>query len=62
MKPNQPHNIKVEEIGDFWKGKTFPRIRIKGYWVKEAGIEPDSRVSVDNPAPGVLIIRQIKTE
>ena len=52
--------LKVEHIGDFWRGRTYPRIRIKGNWVKAAGIEPDTRVTVENPAKGILIIKQIE--
>jgi hypothetical protein len=51
--------LKVQLVGDFWKGKVFPLIRMQGKWLEKAGIVPDSRVEIENPAPGVLVIRQI---
>ena len=49
--------IKIEEIGDYDKGKTYNRIRLKGKWLYEAGFEPGEYVSVTNPKKGVLIIK-----
>ena len=45
--------------GDFWRKKVVPMIRIPGRWVMEAGIQPDDRVSVENPEPGVLVVRRV---
>ena len=33
--------LKVEEVGDFWRKQTFPRIRLKGKWLEKAGILPE---------------------
>lgn len=51
--------LKVQLVGDFWKGKVFPLIRMQGKWLEKAGIVPDSRVEIENPVPGILVIRQI---
>ena len=56
---NQSRILKVEEIGDFYRRKTTPRIRLKGKWLAGAGINPNRYVSVENPQPGTLIIRMI---
>jgi hypothetical protein len=53
------HRLKVILAGDFWKGRTFPQIRLQGKWLEKAGMVPESHVEVENPAPGVLVIRQI---
>ena len=52
----KPRILKVEEVGDFWRKRTFPRIRLKGKWLAEAGIHPNSYVGITNPQPGVLIL------
>ena len=54
--------LKVEEVGDFWRKRTKPRIRLKGKWLLNAGIPPNSHVEVENPQPGVLVINLIKDE
>ena len=53
--PNS-RNVKVEEVGDFHKKRTFPRIRLKGKWLDNAGFPPNTRVEIDNPQDGVLLI------
>lgn len=50
--------LKVTEIGDRWKKCTKPSIVLQGNWLKEAGILPNEHVEIENPKPGVLIIRQ----
>ena len=52
--------LKVEEVGDFWKGRTTPRIRLRGKWLAKAGILPNSYVQVENPLPGVLILQLVE--
>lgn len=49
--------LKVEEVGDFWRKRTTPRIRLKGKWLAKAGILPNKHIQVENPQPGVLVIR-----
>ena len=48
--------LKVEEVGDFWRKQTMPRIRLKGKWVAKAGILPNRYVKVASPQTGVLIL------
>jgi len=52
--------IKVEEVGDHWRRRTFPRIRLKGKWLADAGITPNSYIRVDNPRPGVLTLHLVE--
>jgi hypothetical protein len=49
--------LKIEQDGDFWKGKTRPKIRLKGCWLEQAGFKPGSHVSVRSLAPGVIELR-----
>jgi len=49
--------LKIEEDGDFWKGKTRPKIRLKGSWLEQAGFKPGNRVSVKSVAPGLIELR-----
>ena len=54
--------LKVEEVGDFWRKDTKPRIRLKGKWMLKAGIHPNTFVQVSNPQPGVLILEIVNKE
>jgi hypothetical protein len=49
--------IKVEEAGDRGKNNIFPRIRLKGHWLKDAGMIPNRHVNIYSPRPGELILR-----
>ena len=49
--------LKIEAAGDFWKGLTFPRIRLMGRWLERAGFLPGDRVRVTCIAPGVIELR-----
>jgi hypothetical protein len=51
--------LKIEEIGDFWRKRTKPRIRLKGKWLAEAGMQPNRYVNVSNPTHGVLVLHLI---
>ena len=59
---NKKRILKVEEVGDFWRKKTMPRIRLKGKWLAQAGILPNRHVQVVSPQPGVLILHLIDQE
>ena len=48
--------LKVAEIGDFWRKRTTPAIRLQGKWMAQAGLLPNRYVQVFNPCPGVLVI------
>jgi hypothetical protein len=49
--------LKIEEVGDFWKGLIKPRIRLVGIWLKSAGFKPGYRVHVSCIEPGVIELR-----
>ena len=51
--------MKVSETGDFWAKNTKPQIRLVGKWLEKAGILPNHHVQVENPQPGVLVLRLI---
>ena len=53
--------LKIEEEGDFWKGLTIPKIRLRGRWLERAGFSPGHRVQVTCVAPGVLELRSPDT-
>ena len=56
MKPQKTRILKVQEIGDYWKGQTIPSLSLKGQWLHQAGISPNSQVEITNPQPGILVV------
>lgn len=48
--------LKVEEVGDFYRKRTKPYLRLMGVWLQRAGIQPNNHVRIDNPEPGILVI------
>jgi hypothetical protein len=58
---NQPKSriLKVADAGDFYRRKTIPQLRLQGIWLAKAGITANNHVRIDNPYPGVLVIRLI---
>ena len=59
IKPKVRH-LKVAEVGDFWRKRTCPQIRLQGKWMEKAGIPPNRHVQVENPQPGVLVLRLLE--
>jgi len=59
MNPHNSRSLKIEPMGDFFKKKVKPIIRIKGNWLERAGFAPGHRVQVNCLAPGVMEIRSI---
>jgi hypothetical protein len=57
----KPRILKVSNSGDFYKKEEIPHIKLQGKWLKAAGIETHSTVSVVNPEPGVLVLKVIPT-
>lgn len=53
-----PHtrSLAVEAIGDGWRGKIAPRIRIAGQWLERAGFKPGHRVQVRLEQPGTMTL------
>lgn len=54
-----PHtrSLAIETIGDSWRGKIAPRIRIAGQWLERAGFLPGHRVEVQLEQPGMMTLR-----
>ncbi len=59
IKTPKPRLLKVAEVGDFWKKRTKPQIRLEGKWLMRAGIQPNSYVEVSSPLPGILIVHAV---
>jgi hypothetical protein len=56
--PDSPvRKLKIEADGDFWKGHTKPKIRLRGHWLERAGFSSGSHVHVTCVAPGVIELR-----
>ena len=49
--------LKIEAVGDFWKGLIKPKIRLTGHWLQRAGFQPGTNVHVTCVAPGVIELR-----
>lgn len=49
--------LKIETVGDFWRGLIKPKIRLTGHWLERAGFNPGSRVQVICVAPGIIELR-----
>jgi hypothetical protein len=49
--------LKVERVGDFFREKTVPLIRLRGKWLQAAGMLPESHIIVENPEKGIIILR-----
>jgi hypothetical protein len=56
----QFRSLKVEAIGDPWRGKIIPRIRIAGQWLERAGFKAGHRVEILLDQPGTLILRFVE--
>jgi len=55
----KPRRLKVSNIGDFYKKEEIPQIRLQGKWLKDAGIETNSSVSVTSPELGKIVLKVI---
>jgi hypothetical protein len=49
--------LKVSETGNFYRKHTWPYLRLTGFWLMRAGIYPNMHVCIENPQPGVLVIK-----
>jgi hypothetical protein len=55
---DQPvRSLKIEEDGDFFKGRIRPKIRLMGRWLERAGFKPGTRVAVRCLSSGVIELR-----
>jgi hypothetical protein len=50
-------SLKIEIAGDFFRRKTYPKIRLQGQWLAKLGFKPDSRVLVVPLAAGEIVLR-----
>ena len=51
--------LKIEEMGDAFRRRTFPAIRLKGHWLKRAGFPHGAHVQATQVQPGVLELRAL---
>lgn len=49
--------LKIEEDGDYFRGRIKPKIRLMGQWLERAGFKPGTRVSVRCLGSGVIELR-----
>jgi hypothetical protein len=47
--------LKVYEIGDVYRGKTQPQIRLQGRWLRQAGFRPHDRIVVRKEGSRLVI-------
>ncbi len=47
-------SLAIEAVGDGWRGKIAPRIKMAGQWLERAGFPPGGRVEVHLEQPGTL--------
>ncbi len=48
--------LKIQEMGDFYRHKTVPEIRLKGQWLAGAGFTPNGHAEIELLEPGKMII------
>jgi hypothetical protein len=53
-------SLKIELAGDFFSGKTHPKIRLQGKWLSRLGFPPGGRVEVVPGGDGVLELRAVR--
>ena len=49
--------LKVYQMGDVFRGKEQPQIRLQGKWLREAGFEPHDRILVKKEGSRLVIER-----
>ena len=49
--------LKIETVGDYWRGQVTPKIRLTGQWLERAGFKPGNRVEIKSNGQGVLTLR-----
>jgi len=49
--------LKIEEDGDYSRGRIKPKIRLMGHWLERAGFKPGGHVSVRHLGSGVIELR-----
>jgi len=59
-KLSKPRTLKVHDIGDYYKKEVIPQIRLQGRWLLGVGLQPDTKVQVTNPKPGILVVKSLE--
>jgi hypothetical protein len=49
--------LKIEIVGDFFRRKTHPKIRLEGQWLAKLGFPAGSRVAVVPMAEGEIVLK-----
>lgn len=62
MNQTAKRRLHAYTVGDFWKGKVVPKIRLQGKWLTEAGIQPGDEILIEIQGDGVLLIRRCDKE
>ena len=58
--PGHPvRTLKIEEDGDYFRGRIKPKIRLTGRWLERAGFKPGTRVSIRCLSSGVIELRSV---
>lgn len=55
--PAQARSLKIQPVGDAWRGTIKPQILLSGIWLQEAGFKAGHRVQVVIEQPGILTLR-----
>jgi hypothetical protein len=50
-------SLKIEMAGDFFRRKTFPKIRLQGQWLAKLGFAPGTRVAVIPTTAGEITLK-----
>lgn len=57
-----PHVLKVLDVGDIYRKKNVPQIKLQGKWLLKVGLRPDLHVKVTSPQTGVLVITRLENQ
>ena len=52
-----PRKLKVYQMGDVFRGKEQPQIRLQGKWLREAGFKPHDHILVKKEGARLVIER-----
>jgi hypothetical protein len=59
----EPRKLHAYPVGDFWKGKVVPLIRLQGQWLRAAGFAPGDEILVQIVGAGQLTVhKQIQAD
>jgi hypothetical protein len=58
--PRQSRSLKIQPVGDVWRGTIKPQILLTGKWLQRAGFKAGHRVQVVIEQPGTLTLRFVE--